>query len=177
MPIIIIILVVYFLFFRKNNNKYSKKVSLINEKANSDEEKNVIKNGIIKSYSIEKGYGYIVDEDGEDYFFDISNIKLQNEEKLIKDGKSVIFTLRQISSNYTQILEIEIEKELKEKTPKYCIDTTKKLNDLIKKNYKKDAINDNRIFDNDSSMFNEDRKHPTTGLPMIGGFDTAGNSL
>ena len=69
-------------------------------------------NGIIKSYSIEKETGFSEATDGKEYFFDISYLKNPKDKIEIKVGSPVVFTLNIISSTYSQVKEIVINKEV-----------------------------------------------------------------
>ncbi|UXC30533.1 cold shock domain-containing protein [Aliarcobacter butzleri] len=68
--------------------------------------------GIIKSYSIEKETGFIEATNGKEYFFDISYLKNPKDKIEIKVGSPVVFTLNIISSTYSQVKEIVINKEV-----------------------------------------------------------------
>lgn len=54
-------------------------------------------NGKIKVYKDEKGYGFILGEDGQDYFFHISNVKSVNS---IRRGDNVDFEIQRNEKGY-----------------------------------------------------------------------------
>jgi cold shock CspA family protein len=50
-----------------------------------------MKKGIIKEFFPTEQYGFITDEEGEDYFFHIKNIHPKSKNKKIVEGKHVAF--------------------------------------------------------------------------------------
>lgn len=47
--------------------------------------------GTVKWFNEKKGYGFIIDENGQEYFVHFSNIKMDGF-KVLKEGQSVEFT-------------------------------------------------------------------------------------
>ena len=48
-------------------------------------------NGVVKWYNIEKGFGFIVDDNGNDVFVHFSNIKEKGPDKDLHEGEEVSF--------------------------------------------------------------------------------------
>lgn len=49
--------------------------------------------GEVKWFNVEKGYGFISSEDGEDVFVHFSNVKEEGNNKDLHEGESVTFDI------------------------------------------------------------------------------------
>lgn len=49
-----------------------------------------LKNGVVKNFNSSKGYGFITDEEGKDYFFHFSSLNMEGY-KQIKPNTQVTF--------------------------------------------------------------------------------------
>jgi|TARA_B100000678_G_C18128429_1_gene469683 CspA family cold shock protein len=50
-----------------------------------------MKKGVVKEYNPEKGFGFITDQDGEDYFVHVSGLREHLKGKGLRAGQTVSF--------------------------------------------------------------------------------------
>ncbi len=50
-----------------------------------------MKSGIVKEYDRTKGFGFIVDENGDDYFVHARGLRVQLQERGLHPGQKVLF--------------------------------------------------------------------------------------
>jgi len=50
-----------------------------------------MKKGVVKEYNPEKGFGFIIGEDGEDYFVHVSGLREHLKGKGLRTGQNVSF--------------------------------------------------------------------------------------
>ena len=50
-----------------------------------------MKKGVVKEYNPEKGFGFITDQDGEDYFVNVSGLREHLKGKGLRAGQTVSF--------------------------------------------------------------------------------------
>ncbi|GAB4177724.1 MAG: hypothetical protein Kow00108_13320 [Calditrichia bacterium] len=53
-----------------------------------------MKRGIIKEFSVREGYGFITDEEGDDFYFTLRDIHPKSKNKKIIEGKHVLFDIK-----------------------------------------------------------------------------------
>jgi len=52
-------------------------------------------NGVVKWFNVEKGYGFITSDEGQDIFVHFSNIKENGNDKDLHEGEEVSFDIVQ----------------------------------------------------------------------------------
>ena len=50
-----------------------------------------MKKGIVKEYDTDRGFGFIVGDDGEDYFLHVSGLRPHLQSKGLLEGQQVLF--------------------------------------------------------------------------------------
>ena len=53
-----------------------------------------MQNGIIKKYYKDQSYGFIIDEDEEEYFFHIGDLHAKSRNRRIMEGQNVEFDIK-----------------------------------------------------------------------------------
>lgn len=67
--------------------------------------------GTVKWFDIKKGFGFITDEDGIDYFVHFSEIMGGNEFKKLKSGQTVLFEAAEDDRGRSIAKEVEVQEE------------------------------------------------------------------
>lgn len=65
-------------------------------------------NGVVKWFNVEKGYGFISSNDGQDIFVHFSNIKENGHNKDLHEGEEVSFDIVQADKGPSAINVIKL---------------------------------------------------------------------
>ncbi|MGL5348005.1 MAG: cold-shock protein [Peptostreptococcaceae bacterium] len=65
-------------------------------------------NGVVKWYNVEKGFGFISADDGQDIFVHFSNIKSNGHDKDLHEGEEVSFDIVQADKGPSAINVIKL---------------------------------------------------------------------
>ncbi|AXX84529.1 hypothetical protein [Aliarcobacter skirrowii] len=90
--------------------------------------------GKIIAFNKKDKNGFIIDENGKSHYFDEKYLTKDTDVSVIKEGVEVQFDLNEIGSNYFQISNLELKKEIIQKKE----DDLEYWNNLMKKNTTKE---------------------------------------
>lgn len=65
-------------------------------------------NGVVKWFNVEKGYGFITGDDGQDVFVHYSNVKENGHNKDLHEGEEVSFDIAQVEKGPSAINVVKL---------------------------------------------------------------------